>query len=63
MSSMIWRVILAVIAFVVVWALLPLVARFLGFPLEGDLLQILKICIAALCVIYIVWGKGPTWTP
>jgi len=55
----IWRVLFAVFVVVIIYLLLPPVSRILGFGLGGDVLQVVKICIAALAVYYVVWGKGP----
>jgi len=59
MSNFIWRILLAVISVVIIYALLLPVSRVLGFPLTGDLLTIVKVCIAGLAVLYIGWGTGP----
>lgn len=57
MSALLWRIIIAVIIVVLLLALLPPVFALLGIPLAGPLLQILRICIAGLAVLYIL--KGP----
>jgi len=59
MSALLWRVLLAVVSVLILYALIPPVARILGFPISGDLLTVLKICIAGLAVLYIGWGKAP----
>jgi len=57
MSALIWRILIAVIVVVIIGALLAPVSRVLGFPLDGDLLLIVRICIGGLAVLYIL--KGP----
>ena len=57
MSALIWRILIAVIDVVIIGALLAPVSRVLGFPLDGDLLLIVRICIGGLAVLYIL--KGP----
>jgi len=57
MSALIWRILIAVIVVVIIGALLAPVSRVLGFPLDGDLLLIVRICVAGLAVLYII--KGP----
>jgi len=59
MTGLIWRVLLAVVGVVIIYALLGPVFRILGFPLTGDLLTVVKVCIAGLPVLYIGWGKAP----
>jgi hypothetical protein len=61
MKPMLWRVLFAVIAVVVFYALLPPLSHVLGFAIGGDLMTIIRICVAALAVIYIIWGSGPSW--
>jgi hypothetical protein len=57
MSSILWRVIIAVICVVVVFALIAPVFRVVGFNPSSDVLLILRVCIAGLALLYIV--KGP----
>lgn len=61
MSALLWRILLAVIVVVIIGALLAPLSRILGFPLDGDLLLVLRICIAGLAVLYIL--KGPPFPP
>jgi hypothetical protein len=58
-TNLIWRILLAVVAVVIVYALIPPVSRVIGFPVSGDLLTIVKVCVAGLAVLYIGWGKAP----
>lgn len=51
------RVIIAVLAVVVAVLLIPPVARIVGFPLSGDVMLVLRVCIAALAVFYILKGR------
>jgi len=57
MTAMIWRIVIAVIVVVILNALIGPVSRLLGFPASGDLLTILRVCMAGLAVLYII--KGP----
>lgn len=61
MSALFWRVLIAVLAVVFVYAILPPVLRILGVPLEGDVLLVVKLCIAAIALFYIL--KGPPFPP
>ena len=54
---MLMRVLLAVIAVVLTFALLGPVARVVGFPLSSDLMTILRIVVAGLAVLYIIRGR------
>lgn len=57
MSALLWRVLIAVIAVVLVYALIPPVARVLGFPISGDLWLIVRIVVAGLAIFYIIRGR------
>ncbi len=57
MSAMLWRVVLAVIAVVLFFAILPPLLRVIGFPVSGDLMLILRVAIAGLAIFYVL--KGP----
>jgi hypothetical protein len=61
MGAILWRVILAVICVVLIYALIPPVCRIIGFDPSGDVLLVLKICIGGLAVLYIIRGPNPPW--
>lgn len=55
------RIIIAVIIAVILFALLPPVFRLIGYPLTGDLLLVIRLCIAGLLALWI-WRGGPAIT-
>ncbi len=55
------RIIVAVIVVVVLLALLPPVFRLIGYPLTGDLLLVIRLCIAGIAALWI-WRGGPAIT-
>jgi hypothetical protein len=57
MSALLWRVIIAVVCVVLILALLPPFFNVVGFSVSGDVMLILRICIAGLAVLYVL--KGP----
>ncbi len=57
MSALLWRVIIAVVCVVLIYALLPPFFNVVGFSASGDVMTILRICIAGLAVLYVL--KGP----
>lgn len=57
MSALLWRIIIAVVCVVLILALLPPFFSVVGFSVSGDVMTILKICIAGLAVLYVL--KGP----
>ncbi len=56
MKPMLWRVLFAVIAVILFYALLPPVSHVIGFAISGDLMTIIRIVVAGLAVVYIIWG-------
>ena len=60
MSQLFYRIIIAVLSVVFIFALLPPVLRVLGLDLGGDVLMILKLCIGAIALFYILKGP-PVW--
>jgi hypothetical protein len=54
MPSLFWRIIIAVVAVVLIGALLEPLSRILGFPLTGDPLRVIQICIAGIAVFYVI---------
>jgi len=57
MSALLWRVLIAVICVVLIFAILPPFFRIVGFPLNGDLFLILRIAIAGIAVLYVLKGN------
>jgi hypothetical protein len=51
------RILIAVFAVVLIFALLQPVAHVLGLTLSSDLLLIFKLCIAGIALFYIVTGS------
>lgn len=59
MAGILWRVLIAVIAVVLVFALIPPFTRIIGFGLDADLMTIIKVCVAGLAVFYVLKGGPP----
>jgi hypothetical protein len=56
-SSIFWRILIGVLFFVLLTLLLPPLFRVLGFALTGDVELIVRVCLAALVVFYIITGR------
>jgi hypothetical protein len=56
-----WRIIVAVIVVLALNAILVPLSNVLGFPISGDVLTILRVCVAAIALLYVV--KGPPVVP
>ena len=61
MSALLWRVLIAVLGVTLIWALIPPVSRVLGLPVSGDVLTIVRICVAGIALFYVI--KGPPFPP
>lgn len=59
MAGFIWRVLFAAIAVILVYALIPPFVHLIGFEPNGDLMTIVRICVAALAIFYVIWGPAP----
>lgn len=59
MAGIVWRVVIAVIAVLFAFAIVPLVADIFGLSLAGSVWKLLKLCIAAIAVFYILRGGTP----
>lgn len=61
MTGILVRALIAVIALVILFALLPLLISFTGVPIDGAALGIIKLCLGGLALIYVFWGPAPPW--
>ncbi len=59
MKGLLWRVIYAVLAVVILFQVIPLLFSIVGFPLGGDVWAILRVCIAGIAVFYVLGGPEP----
>ena len=59
MTGIFWRILIAVVAVVLTFALIPPLSRILGFGVTGDVMLVVRICVAGLAVFYIL--RGRTW--
>ena len=56
-SSIFYRILIAVIFCVLLFLLLPPVISLIGLSLPGELLTVIKICVGALALFYIITGR------
>ncbi len=56
MSALLWRILIAVLGVTLIWALIPPVSRVLGLPVSGDVLTIVRICVAGIALFYVLRG-------
>ncbi len=58
MKSLLWRLIYAVLAVLLLFALIPPLFDLVGFPIAGAW-PILRICIGGIAVFYVLAGPEP----
>lgn len=51
------RILLALVFVLAVFAILGPLSRLLGFPMSSDVTAIVRVCVAAIAVFYIVTGS------
>jgi hypothetical protein len=59
MKALLWRVLYAVICVVIALLIIPLFLQVVGFPVSGQVEQLLKLVIACLAVLYVFFGPPP----
>jgi len=56
MSGLLWRILIAVVLAVLIFALLPPVFRIFGFNASSDVLLVFRICIGGILLLYVLRG-------
>lgn len=59
MKALMWRVIYAVLCVVMFVMVVPLFASVVGFPLAGNVWELIRICIGCIAVLYVIFGPAP----
>jgi len=59
MKAFLWRVVIAAICVFMFWLIFPLFLSVIGFSMPGNLIALLKICVACIAVIYVLFGPAP----
>lgn len=58
MNNVLFRIIVAVIVVVILFAIIPSVLNVFELPKSADILRIIKVVIAGLALLYIVGGSN-----
>jgi hypothetical protein len=61
MKALIWRIIIAAIIFTVFWWIFPLFLAVLEVHISVALIQLLKVCSAAVAILYVLFGPVPPY--
>lgn len=59
MKALFWRAIIAVLCVAFFWLLLPPLFVALGFVASSAVLAVIRICVAAIAVLYVFTGSSP----
>jgi hypothetical protein len=59
MKNLLVRIVYAAICVVMLLLILPLFLSVIGFVPAGNLLALLRLSVACLAVIYVIWGPPP----
>lgn len=59
MAGLFWRVIIAAITVIFVYAIIPPFCHLIGFDMNADLMMIIRVCVAALAIFYVIFGPPP----
>jgi len=56
MRGMLVRALIALVCWFVFWLIAPLFMQVVGFPMTGQVLQLVKLISACLAVLYVLFG-------
>ena len=61
MKAFLWRILYAAISVVIFWLIFPLFLAVVGFDVSGNLLQLMRLVIACIAVLYVLFGPEPPY--
>ncbi len=56
MGGIFWRILIAVLFVALIFALIPPLVAFAGIGVDANLITIVRICIIAIAIFYIIKG-------
>ena len=48
----------AICAFMFLWVF-PLFLSVIGFPMTGNLMELIRVCVACIALLYVFFGPAP----
>ncbi len=63
LKALLWRVVVVVFVGLALFIIGPLFLAFIGIPIEGTAMALLRGCLGLIALIYVVFGPDPTWAP
>lgn len=59
LKALLWRVVYVVLCFVVLYLVGPLFLSFIGIPIDGQAMQLLRVCFGLIALLYVLFGPDP----
>ena len=59
MKSFLLRMLYALVCLVIFWLVFPLFLNVIGLSLAGSTMQLIRILIACLALVYVFFGPAP----
>ncbi len=59
MKAFLWRVVYAAVCVVMFVLIAPLFLSVVGFPIQGNLWNLIRLCVACIAVLYVFFGPPP----
>ncbi len=63
LKAMLWRVVVVVFFGLALYLIGPLFLNFIGIPIDGAAMTLLRACLGLIALLYVVFGPDPTWAP
>ena len=60
MKAFLWRIVYAAVCFILFWMVFPLFLEVIHAPINGSLMELMRIVSIALAVLYVLFGPSPT---
>jgi hypothetical protein len=59
MKNFLWRILYAVICVVIFLVIFPLFMAVVGFPMTGQVWELIRMLVACIAVVYVLFGPAP----
>lgn len=63
LKALLWRVVVVVFVGLALFLIGPLFLQFIGIPIEGTAMTLLRACLGLIALVYVVFGPEPGWAP
>lgn len=63
LKAALWRVVVVVFIGLALYLIGPLFLAFIGIPIDGAAMTLLRACFGLIALLYVVFGPEPGWAP